>query len=105
MSDNSIINNIINAILGVITPDKIILFGSRARGDARPDSDYDILVIASKIEDELKTERQLYRALLNFNDPVGVDIIVKNPENIDKSINMVVSVVKKALNEGIVIYG
>lgn len=105
MSDNSIINNIVNAILGVITPDKIILFGSRARGDARPDSDYDILVIASKIEDELKTERQLYRALLNFSDPVGVDIIVKNPENIDKSINMVVSVVKKALNEGIVIYG
>lgn len=105
MSDNSIINNIVNAILEVITPDKIILFGSRARGDARPDSDYDILVIASKIEDELKTERQLYRALLNFSDPVGVDIIVKNPENIDKSINMVVSVVKKALNEGIVIYG
>lgn len=105
MPDKNIIDKIINAILKVVIPDKIILFGSQARGDARPDSDYDILVIASRIEDELKTERLIYRALLDFNDPVGVDVIVKTPSGVEKSKDMLVSVVKEALKEGIVIYG
>ncbi len=105
MPDKAILDKIINAILKVITPDKIILFGSQARGDARPDSDYDILVIAERIEDELKAERLIYRALLGFNDPVGVDVIVKTPAGVEKSKKMLVSVVKEALEEGITIYG
>ncbi|MEI7474232.1 MAG: nucleotidyltransferase domain-containing protein [bacterium] len=105
MPDKTIIDKIIKSILKVLVPDKIILFGSQARGDARPDSDYDILIIASKIDDELKTERLIYRALLDFNDPVGVDIIVKTPASAEKSRNMIVSVVKEAFKEGIVIYG
>ncbi len=41
--------------------ERIILFGSRARGDAHPDSDYDLLVVTS---DEMtrKEERELYSA-------------------------------------------
>jgi predicted nucleotidyltransferase len=103
MLDKSIIDKIIERILKVIVPEKVILFGSQARGDAHPESDYDILVIVDKIEDELKTERQLYKNM--FGVGAGVDIIVKTPENVEKSKNMLVSVVKEALKEGIVIYG
>lgn len=105
MPDKAILDKIIKSILKVVTPDKIILFGSQARGTARPDSDYDILVIAGQIQDELKTERLIYRALLDFNDPVGVDVIVKTPAGVEKSKNMLVSVVKEALKEGVTIYG
>ncbi len=104
MPDKDILDKILNSIFKVVVPDKVILFGSHARGNARPDSDYDILVISGQIEDELKTERLIYRALLDFNDPVGVDLIVKTPENVTKAKSMLVSVVKDALKEGIVIY-
>jgi len=74
MPDKNVIDRIINAILQVIVPDKIILFGSQARNQARPDSDYDILVIKKDIEDELILERALYRNMIGVG--VGVAVTV-----------------------------
>jgi uncharacterized protein len=105
MPNQKIIDKIIECILKVVIPDTIILFGSQARGDARPDSDYDILVIKSGIENERKVAQAIYRIFVDIDTPIGVDIIVKTPENVEKNKQMVVSVVKEALKEGIRIYG
>jgi len=105
MPDKKILDKIIEAVLTVIIPDKIILFGSQARGDALPDSDYDILIIKSGIENERKIAQSIYRIFVDFDTPIGVDIIVKTPESVEKNRQMIVSVVKEALKEGIVIYG
>ncbi len=105
MPDKTILDKILNAIFKVIIPDKVILFGSQARGNARADSDYDILIIKSGIENERKINQAIYRVMVDIDIPIGVDIIVKTPENIEKSKKMTVSVVKEALEEGIVIYG
>lgn len=43
----------------------IILFGSRARGDARPDSDWDVAVVIEGYDGDLHEMRQL--ALLGFD--------------------------------------
>ena len=43
--DPGIIAEAVRRIVGVVDPLKVVLFGSRARGDARPDSDFDLLVI------------------------------------------------------------
>jgi predicted nucleotidyltransferase len=46
LTDDPILQEIVRRIVAAVDPDKIILFGSRARGDAKPDSDYDILILA-----------------------------------------------------------
>jgi predicted nucleotidyltransferase len=102
MADKKIIDQIINKVLQVVTPDKIILFGSQSRGDAKEDSDYDILIIKDSIEDHRTMLRNLYKQMIGIE--AGVDIILKTSDDLEKSKQRFVSVTKEALNEGIIIY-
>lgn len=59
----------------------LILFGSRARGDSRPDSDWDVLVLTSKEMDftsERKLRDDIYEVELEFMQPVSTIIVEKN---------------------------
>jgi uncharacterized protein len=97
------LEKIIEKILEVIVPDKIILFGSRARGEARPDSDYDILIVKDGIENERQISKKLYVQFVGINE--SIDIIVKTPKSIEKSQKSPSSCINTAIKEGIVIYG
>lgn len=103
MPDQNILNQIIKAVREVIEPDKIILFGSQAKGTANIDSDYDILVIKDYVDNEKTIINNLYRQMIGVK--ASVDIIFKTSEGIEKSKKRLISVTKDALNEGIVIYG
>ena len=50
--DPSLINDIVGRILAVAQPQRILLFGSRARGDADPRSDIDIAVAGASVTSE-----------------------------------------------------
>ena len=76
--DESAISQIIKIIIDVIDPDSIILFGSRARGNAHDDSDYDICVLKSGIQERRKIAKLLYRALYVVDVPV--ELLVETPE-------------------------
>lgn len=102
MNDNKL-QEIINRILQVIIPEKIILFGSRARGDYREDSDYDLLVIKSGIQDEIKAAREIYKNFIGLDE--SVDVMVEKPETIEKNKNNPGYIYKNAMKEGIVVYG
>jgi len=102
MPDKNVIEKIINAILQVIVPDKIILFGSQARGQARPDSDYDILVIKSGIWNKLTIEQDIYEKIIGIDE--SIDILVRTPENIENDKNKAGSFISRVLKEGMVIY-
>ena len=97
------LDKIINKILEIITPDKIILFGSRAKGEEREDSDYDILVIKSGIKNKREISRKIYRNMLGTN--ASVDILVELPEIIEKYKDSVGYIYKQILKEGKIIYG
>jgi len=60
---------------------EVILFGSRARGDEKYDSDWDILVLTTlpvTIENERKFRNQLYKLELEVEEPFSLFVYPKN---------------------------
>jgi predicted nucleotidyltransferase len=51
--------------------DRVVLFGSRARGDARPDSDYDVAVFLKSLPDQWQERRRLADLRVDFLDDTG----------------------------------
>jgi predicted nucleotidyltransferase len=65
-------------IIEVADPDKVILFGSRARGDDSTDSDYDILVLKKGVKNNRKLAQKIYLNFINVGAPV--DVLVYDTE-------------------------
>lgn len=93
---------IVDRIAHQFHPLKIILFGSWARGEARPDSDLDLLVVLSKVEHKRKAVVQIGNALSNM--PISKDIVVTTPEEIEIRGKVVGNILLPALEEGKIIY-
>jgi len=83
-------------------PLRIILFGSRARGDARWDSDFDFLVVMPDGIDRRQTAVAIRRVLAGMMAPK--DVIVTTPDEIARRGDMPGTVLKPALREGIALY-
>lgn len=73
---DKILQSIIDSVVRIAAPDKIILFGSRATGTQKADSDYDICVLKRNIKNEREMARKIYHDLYGVG--AGVDVIVKN---------------------------
>ncbi len=91
----------INRIVRSFAPVKIVLFGSRARGDAREDSDYDLLVVLPAVEDRFGATVALMAELGDL--PMSKDIIVATQSEVEKG-GRFGSIVRAALREGRVVY-
>ncbi|SMB89580.1 Nucleotidyltransferase domain-containing protein [Thermanaeromonas toyohensis ToBE] len=96
-----ILELILERIREVADPDKIILFGSRSRGDQDPHSDYDLLVLKSGVSNRRALAQKIYKSLAGI--PVSVDIIVETPERVETYREASGFVYREAL-KGIVVY-
>lgn len=76
------LSEVVDRIVRKFHPEKIILFGSWARGEAREDSDLDWLVVLPKVEHTRKAAIQIGNSLSNL--PISKDIIVTTPKDIEK---------------------
>ncbi|MBU0510984.1 MAG: nucleotidyltransferase domain-containing protein [Chloroflexi bacterium] len=100
--DVSLMNEIVLRIVKVISPQKIILFGSQARGDARPESDLDILVIADTKRPRYRRAAPLYGALSDIIMPM--DIMVYSPDEVEEWSGVRQAFITTAIREGKVLY-
>jgi predicted nucleotidyltransferase len=73
--DDSLVREIVQRLLGVARPDRIILFGSAATGPMTRDSDIDLLVVAPAPSNTLEERVRLYKALRGLGFPFDVFII------------------------------
>jgi predicted nucleotidyltransferase len=92
---------IIRRIVEVAKPEKIILFGSAARGAMGPNSDVDLLVIKSGAN-RLDLMGEIYRNLHGVGEPV--DVIVATPEDVERYRNSFALAIYPAVREGKVVY-
>jgi len=97
-----IAREMVQRILEAGDPLRVVLFGTRARGDARPDSDYDLLVIEPSSQPRYKRAAKYRRALIGVYP--AKDIVVWTPEEVAEWRDVPNAFVTTALNEGIVLY-
>lgn len=83
-------------------PRKIVLFGSRARGDAQSDSDFDVLIVAPSDQPRWQRSVPVYRALAGLG--ISKDIVWWTPEEIDEWQNVKTHFINTVLREGKVLY-
>ena len=97
MLDQSTLDNIIERIVEVAEPEKIILFGSAARGGMSRNSDVDLLIIKEGA-DTFDLMARIYRRLHGVG--AAVDAIVVSPADVERFKDSHALVIKPALREG-----
>ena len=103
MDELQIIKKIIQEAVGE-SLSKIILFGSRARGDNRPDSDYDLLVIVKKNLDK-KKKQSFSKSIREMTAKylIPIDILVRSEEENESFSKFIGTLSYDISREGIVI--
>ena len=101
MLDQQILDDIIRRIVEVAQPEKIILFGSAARGDMNRHSDVDLLVIKEG-GDPWTVMGDIYGNLRGVG--AAVDAIVVTPAQVERYKDSHALVIKPALREGRIVY-
>ncbi len=84
-------------------PDKIILYGSVARGDFNEDSDIDLLVIKRGV-DGIKPHKRIFDVLRVLDDSASYEPRVYSPKEIKNLLKWNAWFLKEALKQGKVIY-
>ena len=101
-----VLSDMVQAIVREVDPERIYLFGSRARGDARADSDMDLLIVESEpfSPDHSRWQeiKRVRRALSSFRIPK--DILVYTADEVTKWQYTVNHIIARALREGKLLY-
>jgi predicted nucleotidyltransferase len=96
------LQEVVRRIVATAQPDRIILFGSAARGDMHAGSDIDVLVVKADIAHRGRLAEDIYMALSGVG--VAVDVVVVTPQDIERFKDRVGTVIRPALREGREIY-
>jgi uncharacterized protein len=102
-SISPLLDEIARRLAATYSADRIYLFGSAARGDAGPDSDYDLLVVvADDTPPELQRGRAGHEALADLG--VAVDVIVRTESHFNARAHLMASLPGTVLREGVLVH-
>ena len=97
--NDPILNEIVSRLSKEFHPSRIFLFGSRAKGTARPDSDYDLLLVVN--EDTVRRLESMKRARRVLDDlDVLTDVFVYSQKEFDEWKDELSSIPETALHDG-----
>lgn len=98
-----ILEEIVRRLVGAVQPEAVFLFGSRARGDATDESDYDVLLLVNEPTSEhYEIARRGYAALLGLGTPV--DILVMDRAHFEQRRRAASSLPATVEREGRLLY-
>jgi predicted nucleotidyltransferase len=99
--DPAVLADIVKRVVRAAKPEKIVLFGSAARGEMGPNSDIDLLVIKRGKFNRHGVTVAIYDHL---SGEAAVDVVVVTPEEVERYRDTHCLVICPALREGKVIY-
>jgi len=99
LRNDPLLAEVVRSIVGVFQPERVFLFGSRARDGAGPDSDYDLMVI---VPDDAAPERRksgrAYEALWGLR--VSTDVLVWTHSAFEQRLHLAASLPSAIVREG-----
>jgi predicted nucleotidyltransferase len=102
LTDSPFLREIVRRIRATAEPERIILFGSQARGEERADSDLDLFIVMESNLSRHKRAAPFYRALSGLG--IAKDIVVYTPAEVASYSELPESFLRTALREGLVLY-
>ena len=97
-SDDAL-SELVRRLVDAYRPERVYLFGSVARGDAGPDSDYDImLVVPDDAPPELRRSRAAYIAL--WGTGIASDVLVWTASQFNSRVHLAASLPATVIREG-----
>lgn len=101
-SEDKMCQEIVRYVREAAHPRKIVLFGSRARGDGDDDSDYDLLVVKDEVKSRQEESHQIRVALMAL--PIFADVLVRSAEEDRKYQQIRVGFQKSLREDGVILY-
>ena len=102
-ADVDTLAEIVARLVAAYDPLRVYLFGSKARGDDGPDSDFDLMLIVPDDATAARQDSQLaYQALRGTG--TAVDVLVKQQDAFERRLHVVASLPATVMREGRVLY-
>lgn len=103
LARNIVLRQMVDRLVETLHPARIYLFGSQARGDSGPDSDYDLMVLVeNRTEPRYRLSQRGHRGLRGLG--VAADVVVWDRKTFDARLHLRASFPATVLREGKLLY-
>lgn len=103
LSSDATLAEVLRRVVEALRPERVYLFGSKARGEEGPDSDYDLLVVVDRMDEPSYRLAQRAHSLL-WDLATAVDIHVFRRERFESRLSLQSSLPATVVREGELLY-